>query len=83
MTKAIADTKRLAAALRDCRETEVHQKAVTVVPELVKSRDTMVRIQPQIGKLEKELSFMESVMSKTTSEPELIQVVQGLQEYGE
>lgn len=42
----------------------------------------MATVQPQIAKLERELSFMESMMSKATSEREQLQVVQELQEYG-
>ena len=42
----------------------------------------MATVQPQIAKLESELSFMESLMSKAISEREQLQVVQELREYG-
>ena len=42
----------------------------------------MATVQSQMAKLESELSFMESMMSKATSEREQLQVVQELQEYG-
>ena len=42
----------------------------------------MATVQLQIAKLESELSLMESLMSKATSEREQLQVVQELREYG-
>ena len=42
----------------------------------------MATVQSQIAKLESELSFMESMMSKAASEREQLQVVQELREYG-
>lgn len=53
-----------------------------IVPLLEKSTDTMIRLQPQITKLESELALMSSLMKKTNSEIETIKVIQGLQEHG-
>ena len=83
MKQAVEDTKRYAAALHGCEESEVYHRSTEIVAWLEECTQILKRLEPQISQLESEISIMESVISKTTSELEIIKIAQGLEEYGE